>query len=273
MIANPETGVWQVIVENQSPSAPGELTADAQRARLTLTASVFGTEAQKPLTRLSAARPQYKQVRLINNSASFAGSLTESILGSAYSNRFSIAPGDEATVHEINVPPGAGLLIARTSSASPRQGDVDLYLYLCANNQCELKAYSTRNSAEESVTVARPQPGKWKLVIDPVSIPAVGLTLDYTDVFTHAAFGSMVPLSSQANFDRNAIVDANLACQIKAVPAGNRRLVGLLQILSRDPYTVYYEYNPTTKKVEPTKERISFGEAMIELRSQVVANL
>lgn len=273
VIVNPETGVWQVIIENQSPSAPGELTTDAQRARLTLTASVFGTEAQTPLTRLSAARPEYKQVRMMNNYAPFAGAYTESSLGSAYSNRFSIAPGDEATVYDINVPPGAGLLSARTSSSTSRQADVDLYLYLCANNQCELKAYSTRNGVDESVTIARPQAGKWKLVIDPVSPPATGLTLDYTDIFTHPAFGSLVPLSSQVNFGTNTISDANLSFQISAAPTGNRRLVGVLQLLSRDSYTVYYEYNPTTKKIEPIKERVSFGEATIELRSRVVANL
>jgi hypothetical protein len=126
---------------------------------------------------------------------------------------------------------------------------------------------------KENVTVASPKAGRWKLVIDPVSVPAAGLTLDYLDVFTHSAFGSLVPLSSEANFGRNSIAAANLAFQINATPVGNRRLVGLLQVLSRDSYILFYDYNPTTKKVEPTKARVSFGDAIIELRSRAVANL
>ena len=273
VIVNPETGVWQVLVENQSLSAPGELTTDAQRARLTLTASVFSTEAQTQLTRLSAARPQSLQVKFISNYAPFARSYAESSLGNAYSIRLALAPDDDATVYEINVPAGADILTARTSISTRRQADVDLYLYLCANDECELKAYGTRNGVAESVTVARPKPGKWKVVVDPVSIPAAGLTLDYMDVFTHAAFGSLVPLEKLANFAGSAIADADLSLQIDAVPVGNRRIVGLVQVLSRDLYTVRYEYNPTTKKVEPSKERVSFGDAVIELRSRSVANL
>jgi hypothetical protein len=263
VITNPEPGVWQIVIENQNLNQAGELTADAQRARVTLTAAVFGAETQHPLTRLSAARPQYKQIRWVNNFASFNGDYVESPLGSAFATRISVAPGDEPIVYDVNVPPGTALLTARTNNPTNKQGDVDLYLYLCANGACELKGYSTRYGAQENITVNQPKAGKWKVVIDPVSIPAGALLVDYVDIFTHAAFGSLRPIQTEANFGANTITDVSAVSRIDALPAGNRRIVGLLQVMSRDPYTVQHEYNPTSKKVEPIKERFSFAETVV----------
>jgi len=262
-ISNPEPGVWQVVIENQSVTAPGELTAEAQRAKITLTAAVIAVETRNPLTRLSSVRPDYRSLRLVNNFAAFNANYTEAPLGSGFSTRISISPDAEPIVYEVNVPPGASVLTARTNSATGKQADVDLYLYFCANNGCELKGFSTRIGTQENVTVAQPKAGKWKVVVDPVSLPAGTLLLDYIDIFTHAAFGSLRPATAQASFGSKTIADINVATRVEAVPTGNRHLVGLLPLMSREPYTVHYEYNATSKRVEPVKEHISFGEAVI----------
>lgn len=263
VISDPEPGVWQVIVENQNLTAPGEPTSKAQRGRFNLTAAVFGAEAEPSLTRLSAARSEEK-VRFINSYASFNADYVASPLGSIYSNRFSISSAEDPIVYEVNVPPGANMLLASIASSSSTRADLDLYLYFCSNH-CELKAYSTRSGTEERVAISQPIAGKWKVVIDPVFVPPGILTVDYVDVFTHSAFGSITPLTKSGFVFGDTPVNTNVAVQIDAVPAGHRRLVGLLQLLSREPATVRYEYNPTTKKVEGVKERVSFGEALLEL--------
>ena len=211
IIADPEPGVWQVIVENESLRVPGD--SEARRARFHITATLYGVE--------SGAR---------------AGHPTTS-LGSAFSTRTIMASGSAPVIYDIDVPPGVDTLRARIDGPLAKAADVDLYLYLCAN-ECELKAFSARSGARERVAVAQPTSGKWKVVIDPVSIPSGALALDYNDLFTHSALGSLTPLPG-------------------------RRAVELVELMTREPATVRYEYNAATKTLEPIRERVTLAETLI----------
>ncbi|HSD45838.1 MAG TPA: hypothetical protein VLB87_04415, partial [Pyrinomonadaceae bacterium] len=199
-----------------------------------------------------------------NQFASFKGAYSESPLGSAFSTRAPIAEGDEALVYEVNVPPGADSLKAFIRGQSLKGADVDLYLYFCAR-QCELKAFSARYGVDEKVTIAQPKSGRWKVVIDPVTIPAGIQTIDYTDVFTHSAFGSLIPLATDIALARGTTAESDMSFRIDAQPLGNRRLVALVQLMSPEAGTVRYEYNPATKAVEPIKERVALAETMFEV--------
>lgn len=270
VISDPEPGVWQVIVENQNLTAPGELTSSAQRGRFTLTATIFGVETESAITRLSASRFE-QSITFINSYARFNADYVPSPLGSASFRRLSLAQTDEPVVYELNVPPGTNMLLASISGSTSAKADLDLYLYLCAE-RCELKAYSTRSGAEERVTVSQPSAGKWKVVIDPVSTPSAAVTVDYLDVFTHPAFGSATPATKSVVLADNARVNLSLALQVDAAPTGNRRLVGLMQLLSPEPATVRYEYNLALKRVEGIKESISLGEALFEIGPKPLTN-
>src|SRR5262249_48760586 len=111
--------------------------------------------------------------------------------------------------------------------------------------------------------------GKWKVVIDPVSIPSGTLTIDYTDIFTHSAFGSLAPLSFRTTLAKDANVAAEVVTKVDAFPAGNRRLVGIVELMNSEVTTTRYEYNATTKGVEPIKERVVLAEAFLDLQSGV----
>lgn len=265
IIADPEPGVWQVVLENQNLLTPGD--SSTLRAKFTITAAVFGAES-KSLSRelMTAVREDLnkQQVRFTNQFASFNGSYTESPLGSAFSTRASIAEGDEALVYEVNVPTGAESLKAFIRGQSLKGADVDLYLYFCAK-QCELKAFSARRGVEEKVTVAQPKSGRWKVVIDPVTIPTGTLTFDYTDVFTHPAFGSLIPLKADTSLGTAGNAETEMTVRVDAQPVGNRRLVAFVELMSREAGTVRYEYNPATKAVEPIKERVRLAESMFDL--------
>jgi Subtilase family len=265
MIANPEPGVWELIVENQNLLVPGD--SETRRASFVITATVYSA-ASKSLsnqltTRISDVLNR-QQVQFANQFASFDGYFAERPLASAFSTRTIINDGYEPLVYDMNVPQGAGTLKARVDGSSSKAADVDLYLYFCAK-ECELKAFSARSGVQEQVTIAQPTGGKWKIVIDPVSIPLGGLSLDYTDLFTHTAFGSLTPLRSNVDFASGTNVEAEVATKVDALPVNSRRLVGLLELMTRQPAVVGYEYNAAAKAIEPIKERVTVAEALIEL--------
>jgi len=222
IIADPEPGVWQVIVENQSLVVPGD--SETRRARFHLTAAVYGAESRSP--------SNGAQLRFANYLAPVNGYFQTAPLASAFSTRTIIA--DEPIIYEIDVPPGADTLRARIDGPSAKGADVDLYLYLCAKG-CELKAFSARNGSQERIIVAQPTSGKWRVVIDPVSIPSGVLTLDYTDLLTNA------------------------------LPVNGRRLVGLVELMTRETAIVKYEYNASSKTIEPIRERVTLAETLVEV--------
>lgn len=269
LISDPEPGVWQVIVENQNLLEPGKADSESRRATFRITAAVFGAEpSQADLNTRVRDSVNKEQVSFTNHFASFEGYYAEMPLASAFSSRETISDGSEPIVYEINVPPGTTTLTSSINQASAKKADVDLYLYFCAGT-CELKAFSARSGSNESVVIAQPKSGKWKVVIDPVSIPSGTITLNYTDSFTHPAFGSLAPLSSNTSFAADAKAVAEVVTRIDAVPAGNRRLVGIVDLMTRAPATVGYDYNANTKTVEPVKERVIIAQAVVELHGGV----
>ena len=269
LISNPEPGVWQVIVENQNLAEPGKADYESRRASFAITAAVLG--AEPALTNFSTRvrdSVSKQQVTFANDLASFDGYYAETPLASAFSSRETISAGSEPIVYEISVPPGTTTLSARINQAFGKPADVDLYLYSCAS-ACELKAFSAQSGSNERAVVAQPKAGKWKIVIDPVSIPSSTMTIDYTDAFTHPAFGSLAPLSSNRTFSRDTNAVAEIVPRIDAVPTGNRRLVGFVDLMTRAPATVGYDYNANTKAVEPVKERVVIAQALVEVHSGI----
>lgn len=264
IIVDPEPGVWQVIVENQNLLVPGD--SETRRANFLITAAIFGTETRSPAIKFTTTVRDvlnHQQVRVTNSFASFDGYYADAPLGSAFSNRTIIAAGNEPVVYEINIPEGAETLKARIDGPATKAADVDLYLYFC-RKECELKAFSARSGVQEQVTIVRPNGGKWKVVLDPVSINSGPLLLDYLDIFTHAAFGSLTSLTPNVAFTQRTSSRTGFVAKIDALPVNGRRLVGLVELMARDLATVRYDYNANTKTVESVKERVALAETLVE---------
>lgn len=265
IIADPEPGVWQVIVENQNLLVPGD--SETRRAKFRITAAVIGAETKSSAAEFTTRGRDSldrRQVRFTNLFASFDGYSADAPLGSAFSNRTIITADNESIVYEINVPEGTDALKAYINGPSTKRADVDLYLYFCVK-ECELKAFSARSGVHEQVTIARPKAGKWKVVIDPVSTPSGPLALDYTDLFTHSAFGLLTPRSPNISVAKDSTADMTFDARIDASPLNGRRLVGFVELLTHEPATVGYAYNAITKTVEPVKERVTLAETLLEL--------
>ena len=269
MIAYPEPGVWELIVENQNLLVPGD--SEARRASFLITTKVYSAESKSLSNQLTTRIEEVlnrKQVQFANYFASFDGYFAEAPLASAFSTRTIIAEGRDPVIYEINVPQGAGSLKARIDGPSTKVADVDMYLFFCAK-ECELKAFSARSGVQEQVTIAQPKAGKWKVVIDPVSIPSGTLSLDYTDLFTHPAFGALTPLRADIDFATGTNGATEVAATIDALPVNGRRLVGLVQLMTRQTAIVGYEYNAAAKRLEAIKERVTLADALVELSREV----
>lgn len=267
VIVDPEPGVWQVLVENQDLMTAGD--SETRRASFLLTARIFGAESKPLTTELTRVRHASNklQVRFASHLAPFDAYYGESPLGSGFSIRLTVAAADEPIIYEIDVPPGTSKLKALIAGPAAKLADMDLYLYFCAR-ECELKAFSARKGVQEQLTIAQPKSGKWKVVIDPVSVPSGPVTLDYTDVFTHPAFGSLTPLN--ADISKGSKGDIELAARVNALPLNGRRLVGIAELTTRELLTLRYEYNANTKTIEPVKERATLAETLLELHGGIV---
>ena len=266
-IASPEPGVWEVIVENQNLMVRGD--SESHRARFIITATILGTATAPPLREYSATSKDpstSRQVSFANAFASFDGYYDSAPLASLFSTHTTVAR--ETVSYELNVPQGANALKVKIDDPSGSGADVDLYLYFCAQ-KCELKAFSARNGAREQVTIKQPKEGKWTVVIDPVSLPSGTLTLDYQDLFTHAAFGSLTPETNIVRVAQGGTVNRAFDAVVDAVPVNGRRLVGLVELLTREPVTVRYVYNAATKTIEPVKERAVIAQSLIKLPMQL----
>lgn len=269
IIVNPEPGVWQVIVENQNLLVPGD--SETRRAKFSITATIYGAEPASLLDQLTTRVRESlnkRQVRFANHFAAFKGHYTEAPLGSAFSTSAILAEGSEPVVYDVNVPVGAGTLHASIDGPSAKRADVDLYLYFCPKD-CELKAFSARSGVREQVTIAQPKGGRWKVVIDPVSIPSGSLAVDYTDLFTHSAFGTLTPRTTSVTLSKGGNADAEFTAAIDALPLNNRRLVGLVELVTSEPATVTYDYNAITKTVEPVKQQVPLARTLLELHDGV----
>ncbi|HKS10993.1 MAG TPA: S8 family serine peptidase [Pyrinomonadaceae bacterium] len=264
IIVEPEPGVWEVIVENQNLLVLGD--SETRRARFLITATVYGAECKSLANQLTTRVRKVlnrQQVQCTDRLAAFNGSFIETQLASAFSTRIVIADETDPLIYEINVPEGAGTLKARINGPSTKTADVDLYLYFCPK-ECELRAFSARSGIREQVLIAQPKGGKWKVVVDPVSIGSGPLLVDYLDIFTHAAFGSLTPLNPNITLAKGTSSRTGFVTKIDALPVNSRHLVGVVQLMARDLATVRYEYNANTKTVEPVKERVALAETLVE---------
>jgi hypothetical protein len=282
-VTNPEPGVWEVIVVNHDFSdvdrskdrTSSGLLAPAKQVpgKFTYVASVYGVEIQSRVESVEFFQRDKDQLEVgfVNRQGSFVGAASSEALGSGYSDRPFFKSQDPPRVYEIDVPPGTETLRAQINAPTRPGTDLDLYLYECTPNRCgiyepllhhnckgdgcELKAFSIGPSANEVLEVANPNPGKWKIVIDPVSLSAGSTQCDYLDLFTHRAFGEIS--SDQKGQPRSGAQSwkEQIKVNVNAVPQGGRNLMGLIKVTSDRAETVNYSIESTGNLTKSAVER------------------
>jgi subtilisin family serine protease len=225
-VSNPFAGVWEVTVDARRNS-------DAVSAPYTLTASILGaTVSPNPDVIPSAqiGQPVARSYTLTNIYGAFTGRAVGTGLGSAYIATPTITTGQQ---HEtfVTVTAGSTSLRATIGSTSDPGADLDLFVYRCTSpSDCVQAGSSADGDSEESVTIANPTAGLWKIMVDGYAVPSGSTTYNYIDVFTNAAFGSVSVTDANALRPAGSSWTVPGSVTVNAAPAAGRVLYGNVQV-------------------------------------------
>ena len=225
-VTQPTPGVWEVTVEARR-------TSDVGIAPFTLTASILGASVSPNPDVISSATigtPIARTYTLTNLFGAFTGRAVGTTLGSARRDTFTIADLAEQQ-YPVVVPAGSTSLRATIGHPSDPAADLDLYVYRCPTpTTCVLAGQSADGDSEESVTIANPAVGEWRVVVDGYAVPAGTTTYDYVDVFVNPAFGSVSVTDANALRPAGASWTVPGAVTVNAAPAAGRVLLGNVQV-------------------------------------------
>jgi hypothetical protein len=232
-IANPLPGVWEIVVEARR-------TSDVDEAPYKLSASVLGTAISPNPDVIASATvntPISRSYTVQNTLGAFTGKLTGATLGSAKTQRPSIAEGTQQQ-YQIPVTAGSQSLTVTIGKTSDVGADLDLVLYNCTTGSCVQAAVSADGDSEESVTVPNPAAGVWLALVDGYAVPAGTTEFDYLDVFTNPAFGSVAVNDANALRASGSSWTVPGTVTATAVPAAGRTLRGQLTVQTDTGVTV-----------------------------------
>jgi hypothetical protein len=222
---NPTAGVWEVTVEARR-------TSDALYTPYTLTASILGaTVTPNPDVIESAPRdvPVARSYTLTNTLGSFTGRAAGTTLGSARRGTFTIAD-HQVQQYDTTVAAGSTSFRATIGSPSDPAADLDLFVYNCSSGTCVLAGQNADGDSEESVTIANPAAGLWRVIVDGFAVPAGSTTYSYVDVFTNASLGNVAVTDANALRGPGASWTVPGAVTAKVVPATGRVLLGGVEV-------------------------------------------
>lgn len=224
-VSNPQAGVWEVSVDTRR-------TSDADFTAFTLTGTILGaTVAPNPDTIASATIgvPVSRSYTLTNLFGAFTGRASGTALGSARLQTPTIA-NLEVQEYLVDVTAGSTSLRATIGSPSDPAADLDLFVYNCTSGTCVLAGQNADGDSEESVTIASPAAGSWKVVVDGFAVPAGTTTYKYVDVFANPAFGSVSVTDANALRPSGSSWTVPGSVTANAAPASGRVLLGNVQV-------------------------------------------
>jgi hypothetical protein len=223
--SDPLTGVWELTVDARRSS-------DALFAPYTLTASILGaTVSPNPdvIPTATAGVPIARSYTIANGFGAFTGRAVGTTFGSANRLVPTIADGEQQQFDFV-VTAGSTSLRATIGSTSDPAADLDLFVYNCTTGTCVLAGQAADGDSEESVTIANPAAGAWRVLVDGFAVPAGTTTFNYIDVFVNAAFGSVAVTDANALRAAGAVWTVPATVTANAAPAAGRVLYGNVQV-------------------------------------------
>ena len=222
---NPQPGVWEVTVDARRNS-------DANNAPFNLTASILGASVSPNPDVIASATlgvPLARSYTLTNLLGAFTGRAVGTTLGSAFRATPSIA-NLEIQDYFVTVSAGSTSLRATIGSPSDPAADLDLFVYNCTSGTCVLAGLNADGDSEESVTIANPAAGLWRVSIEGFAVPAGSTTYNYVDVFVNPAFGSVSVTDANAVRPTAATWIVPGTVTANAAPGSGRVLLGAVQV-------------------------------------------
>ena len=223
--ANPQAGVWEVVVEARR-------TSDVADAPFTLTASILGATVSPNPDVISSATVNVGVTRsytLTNIYGAFTGRATGSTLGSAYRATPSIG---DLGLQEFTVNVASGSTSFRATIGGTSDPAADLDLYVLRNGV--VVGQSADGDSEESVTITNPAAGTYTVRIEGYAVPAGTTTYNYVDVFVNSAFGSVSVTDANALRVAGSSWTVPAVITAKVAPATGRVLLGTVQVRTNE---------------------------------------
>ncbi|WP_371580232.1 S8 family serine peptidase [Streptomyces sp. NBC_01314] len=181
--ANPQPGVWEFEVESRRTSPVLDNT-------FKLNFAVYGANFDPEVVTVPEAKvgtPTAASWKVTNKLAPIDGKLTGGPLGSAKSDRPTIATGVTQT-STVEVPAGAESLDVTIGNTADTGADLDLYVYNAAGVEV---GSSADGDSEESVSIPSPAAGTYTVEVVGYAVPAGSTAYDYRDVFFSSALGEV----------------------------------------------------------------------------------
>jgi hypothetical protein len=225
-VSEPQAGVWEVTVDARRNS--DNLTG----APFTLTASILGaTVSPNPdiIPSATVGIPVARSYDITNVFGAFTGRAVGTALGSAFRDTPTIAH-HEIQDRTVAVTAGSTSLRATIGKPSDPAADLDLFVYNCTTGTCVLAGQSADGDSEESVTIANPAAGDWRVRVDGFNIPAGSTEYNYVDVFANPAFGTVSVTDANALRPAGATWTVPGSVTANAAPAAGRVLLGNVQV-------------------------------------------
>jgi hypothetical protein len=169
---------------------------------------------------------------MTNLFGAFTGRAVGSNMGSAFRAVPTIA---HLAVQErlVDVPTGASSLRATIGSPGDPAADLDLFVYNCTTGTCVLAGQNADGDSEESVTIANPAAGQWKVVVDGFNVPAGTTTYKYIDIyFKTAALGVISVTDANALRPSGASWTVPGSVTANALPGTGRVLFGTVNVVT-----------------------------------------
>ncbi|MCX3059154.1 S8 family serine peptidase [Streptomyces beihaiensis] len=181
---DPQAGVWEVEVEARrtSPLLDNPYTLD-----VTVLGAAFDP-ATLTVPEAKAGTPAAAEWNVTNHFAAIdGGTVRGGALGSSKTARPTIGQGDTRTT-TVEVPEGAEKLDVAIGNVSDRSADLDLTVY---DADGKVVGQSADGDSEESVSIAKPAAGTYRIEVAGYSVPSGSTEYDYTDVFFSPTLGTV----------------------------------------------------------------------------------
>jgi subtilisin family serine protease len=216
--ANPQAGIWEVVVESRR-------TSPVASTPYTLTSSALGVTVE-PADQKVADAAATVSWKVTNDFGLVTGSAAGGSLGSALTATPSIANLTTQT-RTVVVPEGAERLDVAIGSPSDTGADLDLFVTGPSGAK-----QSADGDSEEAVSYASPKPGTYTVTIDGYAVPAGTTTYAYRDVFTAARLGTLDITSGPLTLKNGESGTVTGKLVAKETVAGGRALLGTMRFAS-----------------------------------------
>ncbi|MFF9863854.1 S8 family serine peptidase [Streptomyces sp. NPDC013953] len=221
---DPQPGVWEIEVESRRTSPDLD---NPFKLGVTLLGASFDP-AVKTVAEAKAGTPAPVEWKVTNGFAALEGKLKGGPLGSAKVAAPTIKNHEQQT-STVTVGEGVERLDVAIGNTSDKGADLDLTVL----KDGKQVGQSADGDSEESVSLVKPAPGTYTIVVDGYAVPAGSTTYDYKDVYFSSALGTVkvdetrpVQLANGASAQVTAEVLVN-----GAAPEG-RRFFGEVSLLN-----------------------------------------